>query len=313
MTGNEKLTYVIPLLSKAVDVLELLQAGGQAMTPTELYQRTRLPPTTIYRILKTLVHRGYVLQLPNGYRYLAMQRKLRFGFLAQSSKSTFSDEVSDSLSEAASGAGVEPLIFEGASAATIRNAEELLRRRADLIIECHLAEDVAAIIGHMTAAARVPLIAVDMPSPHATYLGLVSRHSLLSACSAYVGKNAPWTLARWPMAVRAGLLDCLSLFPGSGKGTGSHGLLNGLDWNRSGVQRLIFDAEDAVCFLTNALVNPDAEKRAHAMRYGRLIYKELVNRRRHFLLPPVSISALEQLFDRIRAALRCLRESLPGV
>ena len=145
------------------------------MTPTELYQQTRLPPTTIYRILKTLVHRGYLLQLPNGsYRYLPMQRKLRFGFLTQSSKSAPSNEISESLSDAASGAGVEPLIFESkcAAAGAIRNVAELLRRNVDLIIEFHLAEDTAAIIGQMVAAARVPLIAIDIPYAHATYLGL---------------------------------------------------------------------------------------------------------------------------------------------
>jgi len=88
---------------------------------------------------------------------------------------------------------------------------------------------------------------------------------------------------------------------------------NALDWNRRGIQRLIIDAEDAVSFLNAALSNPDPIERARAMRNGRLIYKELVKRRKNFLLPPVSMVASERLFDQIRATLRHLREGLAGV
>jgi len=85
---------------------------------------------------------------------------------------------------------------------------------------------------------------------------------------------------------------------------------NALDWNRRGIQRLIIDAEDAVLFLDAALSNPDPMERARAMRNGRLIYKELIRRRKNFLLTPVSAAASEKLLDQIRTALRCIRESL---
>jgi hypothetical protein len=88
---------------------------------------------------------------------------------------------------------------------------------------------------------------------------------------------------------------------------------NSLDWNRRGIQRLILDAEDAASFLHNALGNLDPKERAHAMRNGRLIYKELTKRRKNFLLTPVSATASERLLDEIKASIRRLRESLAGV
>lgn len=88
---------------------------------------------------------------------------------------------------------------------------------------------------------------------------------------------------------------------------------NTLDVNRSGIRRLILDAEDAVSFLSAALENPDFEVRATAMRNGRLIYKELIARQKNFLLPPVSAIAIEKLLDEIRSTIRRLFESLSAV
>jgi len=46
--------YVIPVLSKALDVLELMQKENTPRTLEEIYQRTNISKTTVYRILKTL-------------------------------------------------------------------------------------------------------------------------------------------------------------------------------------------------------------------------------------------------------------------
>lgn len=85
---------------------------------------------------------------------------------------------------------------------------------------------------------------------------------------------------------------------------------NPLDWNHRGVQRLILDAEDSLLFLNNALTNSDPIERARAMRNGRLIYKELIHRRKNFVLTPISLAASDGLFEEIRGALRRLRESI---
>jgi ribose transport system substrate-binding protein len=49
--------YLIPVLSKALDILELLQAENQPMTLEAIHRQTKISKTTVYRILKTYVPR----------------------------------------------------------------------------------------------------------------------------------------------------------------------------------------------------------------------------------------------------------------
>ncbi len=80
-----KRLYLIPILSKALDVIELLEKASGPINLEDVYQQTRISRTSVYRILKTLVHRGYVAQNQSGeYRLVSRPRRLRFGFASQS-------------------------------------------------------------------------------------------------------------------------------------------------------------------------------------------------------------------------------------
>jgi len=59
--------YLIPVLSKALDIFELLQSQNQSMTLDAIHRRTRISKTTVYRVLKTFMHRGYVSQGQDGF------------------------------------------------------------------------------------------------------------------------------------------------------------------------------------------------------------------------------------------------------
>ena len=73
--------YLIPVLSKALDILELLQSENQPMTLEAIHRQTKISKTTAYRVLKTYVHRGYLAQSPDGlYRHVTRPKKLCFGF-----------------------------------------------------------------------------------------------------------------------------------------------------------------------------------------------------------------------------------------
>jgi ribose transport system substrate-binding protein len=61
-----KRLYLIPILSKALDVMELLQTERAPMSLEAVYQRTRFSKTSVYRILQTLLHRGYVADRATG-------------------------------------------------------------------------------------------------------------------------------------------------------------------------------------------------------------------------------------------------------
>ncbi len=167
--------YLIPVLSKALDILELFQHEDRPMALEAIYERTRISKTTVYRILKTLVHRGYLAHSQDGlYRLVSRPRKVRFGFAKESSDMPFSEAVAASLQFAADQAGVDLLIldnrYEGATA--VKVAEEFIRRRVDLVIEFQIDQQVAPIIADKIKAAGIPLIALDIPHPHATYFGV---------------------------------------------------------------------------------------------------------------------------------------------
>ncbi len=170
-----KRLYLIPVLSKALDILELLQAENQPLSLEAIHRETKISKTTVYRILKTFLHRGYLSQSQDGlYRQISRPKKLRFGFGGQSAEMPFSIEVTDSLRHAARSMGVDLIVldnfYDGPTA--IRNAEQFIESHVDLIVEFQVEQDVAPIIADKVAAAGIPMIAIDIPHPHATYFGV---------------------------------------------------------------------------------------------------------------------------------------------
>jgi ribose transport system substrate-binding protein len=173
--SSTKRLYFIPILSKALDVLEVLQKSERPMSLESIYQRTHISKTTVYRILKTFVHRGYLAQSQDGlYRLAARPRKVRFGFGKQSAEMPFSEAVTASLQDAATQAGVDLLVLDNRydAATAVQVAEEFVKNRVDLVIEFQIDQEVAPIIADKIAVAGIPLIAVDIPHPHATYFGV---------------------------------------------------------------------------------------------------------------------------------------------
>ena len=167
--------YLIPILSKALDILELLQGESQSLTLETIYKKTRFSKTTIYRVLKTLVHRGYLTQLGDGgYRHISKQKKVSFGFGSQSGKMPFSVAVENSLRAAAIEAGVDLFVLDNEynGKKAIANAEEFVERGVDVVLEFQTDQAVAPIIADKIAAAGIPLIAIDIPHPHATFFGV---------------------------------------------------------------------------------------------------------------------------------------------
>lgn len=196
-----KRLYLIPVLSKALDILELLQAENQPMTLEAIHRQTRISKTTVYRVLKTFVHRGYLAQSPDGlYRQVTRPKKMRFGFAGQSSDMPFSVEVSESLKDAAASVGVDLLILDNKydAATALKNAEEFVRNKVDLVIEFQVEQEVAPMIADKIAEAKIPMIAIDIPHPHATYFGVDNYR---------VGVEAGETLAKFASQNWGGKVD----------------------------------------------------------------------------------------------------------
>lgn len=170
-----KRLYLIPILSKALDVIELLEQDNAPLTLEDVYQRTNISKTSVYRILKTLVHRGYLAQTPNGqYRLVSRPRRLRFGFAVQSAEMPYSEAVAQSVSAAAAASGVELLMLDNQydPAVAVRNAEEFVAKRVDLVLEFQVEEAAAPRVAHIFKKGDIPLVAIDVPHPNATYFGV---------------------------------------------------------------------------------------------------------------------------------------------
>ncbi|MHB1021435.1 MAG: substrate-binding domain-containing protein [Acidobacteriaceae bacterium] len=202
--ASTKRLYFIPILSKALDALELLQREQQPMSLETIHQRTKISKTSVYRMLKTFAHRGYIAQSPDGlYRVISRPKKMRFGFGMESAGMPFSEAVTHSLREAAIAAGVELLILDNQYDATtaLKNAEHFVRSKVDLVIEFQIEQHIAPIIADKIAGAGIPLIAVDIPHPHATYFGVdnykvgFEAGKLLAAHAMHTWKGgASWVL-----------------------------------------------------------------------------------------------------------------------
>ncbi len=167
--------YLIPILSKSLDILELLEAEKKPLMLEDIFQRLDISKTSVYRILKTFVHRGYISQAQDGrYRAISRPKKIRFGFASQSITMPFSEAVTASLRSAATSSGIELVILDNKYDAEVamRNAEEFVGKSVDLVIEFQIDENVAPLIGHTLSSAGIPLIAIDIPHPHATYFGV---------------------------------------------------------------------------------------------------------------------------------------------
>src|SRR4029077_3714249 len=147
-SGPQRL-YLIPVLSKALDILELLQKENHPKSLEEIYQRTNISKTTVYRILKTFTHRGYLAQSDNGlYRLVSTPRKVLFVFGPESAEMPFSEAVRESLASAAASAGVDLVVLDNKydAAVAVRNAEEFVRQRVDLVIEFQIDQRIAPAI-----------------------------------------------------------------------------------------------------------------------------------------------------------------------
>jgi ribose transport system substrate-binding protein len=193
--------YHIPVLSKALDILEILQTQQPSASLEELYRQTQFSRTTVYRILRTLEHRGYLARQDDGrYRLVSRPSKLRFGFAGQAAALPFSQAVTDSLKEAAAASGVALTVLDNQYDAqtALRNAERLIRDRVDLAIEFQIDQAVAPIIGDRFAAAGIPLIAVEIPHPHAIYFG-VDNYRVGFAAGEFLGQYAT---ERWQQKVQ---------------------------------------------------------------------------------------------------------------
>jgi ribose transport system substrate-binding protein len=169
--------YLVKSIVHSSQVLRAFRVSGEGLPLREISKRSGLPKTMTFRLLYTLEKCGMVEKVgENLYRSCLRpfkQRLYKLGYCAQGTEYGFSKEVSASLQRAADAEGIELISLDNQYNAKIaqRNADLLVREKVDLVIEFQTDENVAPIVAEKYRAANIPLIAIEIPHPGATYYG----------------------------------------------------------------------------------------------------------------------------------------------
>ena len=174
---NGRDPYLVKSVIHSSRILSAFRSPGEALPLKEIAHRAGLPKTMSFRLLYTLEKCGMIEKIgANLYQSTlrpVKQRLWRLGYAAQGTDYQFSREVSASLERAAKQEGIELIALNNRYSAKIaqRNADLLVREKVDLAIEFQTDETVAPIVAAKYRDAGIPMIAIDIPHPGATYYG----------------------------------------------------------------------------------------------------------------------------------------------
>ena len=176
-TRSNHSRYLIKSLVHASEVLAAFRSEGEVLRLRDVVARTAFNKGMCFRLLYTLHSCGFLEKVgENQYRAVSEirpNRKYRIGYAAQGQDSSSPREVAASLTRAAESAHVELVVVDNRYNAktAVRNADQLIREEVDLAIEFQADEAVAPAITRKFMEAGIPMIAIDIPHPGATYFG----------------------------------------------------------------------------------------------------------------------------------------------
>jgi ribose transport system substrate-binding protein len=191
--------YLVKSVVHSSQVLAAFRSNGEALPLREIATRSGLPKTMTFRLLYTLERCGMVEKIGENLYQSSLrpfkQKLFRLGYAAQGSDYQFSQDVSESLKRAALAEGIELISLDNRYNPKIaqRNADLLVREKVDLVIEFQTDETVAPIVSAKYREAGIPLIAIDIPHPGATYYGANNYEAGLIG-GRYIGR---WTRQHW--------------------------------------------------------------------------------------------------------------------
>lgn len=174
---------VIPVLAKALDLLDCFDSEGQPTNLSQIVKRTGISQTTAYRILCTLVSRGYLQRTGTQYQLNRLRRRPVIGFANCSRQIALAVDIQASVEAAARSMGVNLLIWDNDRNVemALQNAREMVKQKVDIAIEFQLYEQIAPVILDIFSRAGIPLIAVINPIYGTQYFGVDNYRAGLSA------------------------------------------------------------------------------------------------------------------------------------
>ena len=146
--------YTLEGVSRACDILRAFENDRQALSLTELAERTDIERTVCFRLLRTLEDKGLLRRSDRGkyasnFRILTGKR-FRIGYASQTSDS-FCTALAQGLRWAASSRPVDLIEVENRYSikVALKNAEHLVRRGVDLAIEFQTYERIGTKVAQL--------------------------------------------------------------------------------------------------------------------------------------------------------------------
>lgn len=200
--------YLVKSVIHSSRLLSAFRMPGETLALREISARSGLPKTMAFRLLYTLEKCGMIEKVgENLYQSCVRpwkQKLYRLGYAAQGTDYQFCNEVTASLQRAAAAEGIELISVDNRYSAKVaqRNADFLVREKVDLVIEFQTDEEVAPIVAAKYRDGSIPLIAIDIPHPGATYYGANNYEAGLIA-GRYLGR---WVKENWNSEVEEFIL-----------------------------------------------------------------------------------------------------------
>ncbi len=169
--------YIVKSVVHASALLGAFRSPGEVLRLRDIVSRSGLKKGMCFRLLYTMHECGLLEKVgANQYRVsfpLGGHRRFRIGYADQDRTSSFSRQVLDGLVRACQKAQMELIVVDNRRdpKGAVRNAEQLIREHVDLAVEFQIHESAASEVAAKFQNAGIPLIAVDIPHPGASYFG----------------------------------------------------------------------------------------------------------------------------------------------
>jgi len=224
-------------LDKGLRVLEAVEKAGRPVTIQEVASLTGIQRLAVYRLLSTLVERGYVSRSEDKrYSATVARRRLLIGYSAPLSGTPFREDLAASVNRAVSQRGFELVMLDNGeddSAAAMRNVETLLEHRVDVAMFFQPVEFVGHMMADRLFGDGVPFITIESPIQGGVYFG---------ANNYQAGRLAGQTLGRSAEDRWAGRFDFVVLLEGTRAGTNAQARLAGA---LAGVREVLGDIQQS--------------------------------------------------------------------
>jgi ribose transport system substrate-binding protein len=199
-----KESETVEAVLRACRILQAFRFQEEVLTLGHVVERTGLSKTTSFRLLQSLIKGGLLERASKGtYRSnikLLTTSQFTIGFASQTTDSEFCQDLSLSLQRAAEREHVRLITVNNnySPKIALRNADLLIREGVHLVLEFQTYEHIAPIISSKFLEAQIPVIAIEIPHPGATYFG---------ADNYQAGVIAGRALGRWAKANWKGKVD----------------------------------------------------------------------------------------------------------